>query len=123
MDARVEAAIGFMHESLSHQTSIAILSKNVNLAPTRLRQLFRRETGRSPMKYLQDLRMQHAEYLLRNTFLTVKEVAFATGAKHVSSVVHAFKKRHGLAPGEFRARKGPISGHRHRGSHGRRLEQ
>jgi transcriptional regulator GlxA family with amidase domain len=82
-----------------------MLSKSVNLSPMRLRQLFKKETGRSPMQYLRGLRMQHAEHLLGTTFLTVKEVAFVTGVQHVSSFVHAFKARSGITPGEFRARK------------------
>jgi len=80
------------------------LSKSVNLSPARLRQLFQRETGQSPMEYLRELRMRHAELLLESTFLSVKEIAFAIGAKHVSSFVHAFKTQRGLTPSQFRAR-------------------
>src|SRR5260370_30454503 len=100
MDARVTAVIRLMRESFAHQLSLVMPSKRVNLAPTRLRQLFQRETSMPPMQYLRELRMRNAEHLLRNTFLSVKEVAFASGVKHVSSFVHAFKKRHGVTPGE-----------------------
>src|SRR5580693_1140664 len=104
MDPRVTVVIGVMHESLAHHVSIRMLSKIVNLSPTRLRQLFERDTARSPMQYLRELRMQRAEHLLTSTFLSVKEVAFCSGAKHVSSFVHAFKRHHSITPSEFRIR-------------------
>jgi transcriptional regulator GlxA family with amidase domain len=109
MDARVEVTIKTMHQSLADQVSLILLSRSVNLSPSRLRQLFKKETGRSPMQYLQELRMQHAEYLLRNTFLSVKEIAFMSGVRQVSSFVHTFKKRHGISAGEFRARNRAIN--------------
>jgi len=106
MDARVATAIGIMRDSLVGLVSVSVLSRRVGLSPTRLRQLFKRETGRSPMQYLRELRMQDGERLLSTTFLSVKEVAFACGVKHVSSFVHAFKKRRGMTPSEFRLRRG-----------------
>jgi transcriptional regulator GlxA family with amidase domain len=107
MDARVEVTIKMMHRSMADRVSLTLLSRSVNLSPGRLRELFKKETGRSPMQYLRGLRMQRAEHLLRSTFLSVKQVAFASGVKHVSSFVSDFKKRHGLTPSEFRARRKP----------------
>lgn len=104
-DARVTRAIEVMHDSVARRMSINILSKSVNLSPARLRQLFKSEIGMPPMQYLCDLRMRHAEDMLRSTFLSIKQIAFCCGAKHVSSFVHAFKRRYGMTPSEFRVRK------------------
>lgn len=107
MDPRVAAVIGVMRESLIERVSVGALSKRVNLSSTRLRQLFKREIGRSPLQYLGDLRMDHAELLLGSTFLSIKEVAFVCGVKDVSNFVRRFKRRRGLTPTEFRARMQP----------------
>src|SRR5882724_9585079 len=104
MDARVERAIIVLHRSLRNQLSMCALSRSVNLSPSRLRQLFKLDTGRSPLQYLKELRVQHAEGLLRSTFLSVKEVAFVSGLKDISHFVRDFKKRHGVTPSEFRIR-------------------
>ena len=104
MDARVKATIGSMQRSLAGQLSMIALSEGVNLSPARLRQLFKKETGRSPMEYLRDLRMQRAEELLRTTFLSVKEIAFRCGVNDISHFVRDFKVRHGLTPSSFRSR-------------------
>jgi transcriptional regulator GlxA family with amidase domain len=100
----VKAAISRMRETISAPLSVQELSNSVNLSQTRLRQLFKEETGRSPMQYLRDLRMQHAEQLLRTTFFSIKEITFLSGEKDVSHFVRYFKKQYGLTPSEFRVR-------------------
>jgi AraC-like DNA-binding protein len=51
MDHRVAAAISIMHEQLADRISILSLSRSVNLSPSRLRQLFKKDIGQSPMQY------------------------------------------------------------------------
>src|SRR6266446_190711 len=104
MDPRVTETICFMQESLAGAISVETLANRVRLSPSRLRRLFGNETSQSPMEYLANLRMQNAERLLKTTFLSIKEIAFNCGSKHVSTFVRQFKKRHGLTPTRFRAR-------------------
>jgi transcriptional regulator GlxA family with amidase domain len=105
IDARVESVISLMNR-LEPTQSICTLSKSVNLTPARLRQLFRKNTGRSPMQYLKDLRMRRAEGLLENTFLSVKEIALLCGVGDVSHFVRDFKNTHGSTPTEYRVQCG-----------------
>jgi transcriptional regulator GlxA family with amidase domain len=104
MDHRVAAVISMMRQSLADRHLVKILSKRVNISPSRLRQLFKKETDRSPMQYLRGLRLEHAERLLGSTFLSVKEIAFVTGVKDVSNFVRCFKRWQGVTPKEFRTR-------------------
>jgi transcriptional regulator GlxA family with amidase domain len=108
MDHRVTAAISIMHRQLVGGVSILRLSRSVNLSSSRLRQLFKEDTGRSPMQYLQDLRMRNAENMLRSTFLSVKEIGFLSGWTDLSHFVRCFKKQYGVTPSEFRVRT-PLS--------------
>ena|SRR5437867_6170091 len=109
MDARVESVINIMRQGLTDQLFIHRLSRSVNISPARLRQLFRKDIGRSPMQYLKDLRMQRAEQLLRRTFLSIKEVTFRSGMRDISHFVREFKKHYGVTPTEFRARSQKVS--------------
>jgi transcriptional regulator GlxA family with amidase domain len=104
MDARIETVLHIMRQSFAEQLSVSTLSAVVNLSPTRLRQLFKHETGRSPMRFLKDLRLQRARQLLDSTFLSVKEVTSLVGLEDVSHFVRDFKKQYGLTPTEFRRR-------------------
>ncbi len=105
MDARVTTVIDTMRRSLGNRLTIHTLSSQVNLSPSRLRQLFTRETGRSPMQYLNELRMKRAEELLASSFLSIKQVVFLSGLNDVSHFGRSFRKEHGLTPSEFRARR------------------
>jgi len=104
MDARVKAVIRIIHQELAKPLLIRALSKRVNLSPTRLRQLFKMETGLSPIQYVKRLRLEAAADLLRTSFLSIKEVIFQSGARDVSNFVRDFKKVYGLTPTKYRAR-------------------
>jgi transcriptional regulator GlxA family with amidase domain len=106
LDARVKTVIALMHRWLGDRLPVQRLSKSVNLSPARLRELFRDETGKSPVQYLRNLRIQRAEQLLQDTFLSVKEIAFLSGMRDMSHFVRDFKRQNGLTPTEFRARRG-----------------
>jgi AraC family transcriptional regulator, arabinose operon regulatory protein len=103
VDARVKVTISRMRQFLSQQLSVNMQAKNVNLSSSRLRQLFKKETGLSPVQYLRSLRMQKAEELIRDSFLSIKEVAAMSGIRDVSHFVRDFKKTRGLSPSALRA--------------------
>jgi transcriptional regulator GlxA family with amidase domain len=103
VDARVIAAIDLMRKIPPDRFSVSSLANRLNVSPGRLRQLFKRETGQSPIQYFRHLRLQQAEKLLRSTFLNIKEVTFLCGMKDVSHFVRDFKKRFGRTPSEYRS--------------------
>ena len=107
MDSRVAAVIELMRQSLSQPLSIDTLSKRINLSAPRLRQLFKRETGLSPIGYLKQLRMNEAAQLLRSSFLSIKEISFQIGAGDISHFVREFRKQYGVTPSNFRAHARP----------------
>ncbi len=103
MDRRVKQIIRTIMRRLADRLSEQALARSVNLSPARLRQLFKKETGLSPMQYVKRLRMKRSAILLRTSFLSIKEVSFQSGASDVSHFVREFKKYYDLTPTEFRA--------------------
>lgn len=104
LDARVKAVVELMRQSRGH-LSISILARSVNLSASRLRQIFHKETGQSPIQYLRVVRLSKAEELLQGTFLSVKEITSQCGIGDVSHFVRDFKEKYGMTPSEFRAQK------------------
>lgn len=104
MDARVKHVVELFAVELSRSLSEEAVSRQVNLSPARLRQLFKKETGLSPMRYLKRLRMTKAARLLKSSFLSIKEIASRTGSGDTSHFVRDFRKQYGLRPTEFRVR-------------------
>lgn len=104
MDPRVRAIIDLMNTHSSRKLSVQEMSETVQLSPSRLRHLFKHETGTSLMRHLRNLRMERAKELLETTFLSVKEVAARGGIASVSHFVRDFEKTYGYGPTEHRRR-------------------
>ena len=102
MDRRIEVVISKMEGQISKSWEIGELARLVNLSASRLRHLFKTETGKTPAQYLKHRRLQTAELLLRTTFLTVKEIANRVGLTTGSHFVREFKKVYGVAPTTYR---------------------
>ena len=106
MDPRVQQAIDLLSEDLSRNVDIEALATSVNLSASRLRHLFKDETGLTPAQYLKRLRLERARELIDGSFLRLKELMPRVGISDESHFVRDFKKKHGLPPIKYR--------HRHR---------
>lgn len=67
--------------------------------------LFKEATGQTPVKYLQQLRIAEARNLLRNTDMTVTEIADYLGFYDTSYFYRTFKKATSLSPSDYAARR------------------
>ena len=101
-DRRILQAIDVMEQRLPERLTVAALSALVNLSPSRFAHLFRRATGVSPVRYLHDLRMRHAQQLLLETSLPVREVMRQVGWSDPSHFSKAFRRRFGVGPRRYR---------------------
>jgi AraC family transcriptional regulator of arabinose operon len=102
MEPRVHRAIRLLTNDLSREVSLASVAQSLNLSASRLRHLFKAETGLSPARYLKARRLQKAKELLEVSFLTVKQVMLKVGYKHRAHFVREFKKAYGLSPSQYR---------------------
>lgn len=102
MDRRVKLVIAQIEADVSRGWETAELAALVNLSRSRFRHLFKEETGRSITQYLRVRRLERAEFLLRTTFLSIKEVKSAAGLSAMSHFVQYFKQRYGFTPTEYR---------------------
>jgi len=104
MDPRIAHVIRSMEADIDGRLSVAALAASVNLSPSRLNELFRRETGVGPVRYLRALRMERARLLLQRTFLSVREVMALVGVNDPSHFSRDFSRHHGVAPSRLRER-------------------
>jgi|SRR6185503_7197260 AraC family transcriptional regulator, arabinose operon regulatory protein len=104
MDPRVRQAIDLFSEDLSRPLDVKALAASLNLSSSRLRHLFKKETGLTPAQYLKRLRIEGAKTLLEGSFLRLKEVMPKVGVTDESHFVRDFKKAHGLPPITYRDR-------------------
>lgn len=57
---------------------------------------------RSPGDFLKELRLRHAESLLRTTIMAVEDISVASGFGSANSFIRRFKQFHGVSPGAYR---------------------
>ncbi len=103
-DKRVNRAIEIMEISGrdAAQTTEAEFAASVNLSVSRFAHLFRQQTGMAPLEMLQSIRLQKCGRLLRETQLSIKEIAWQAGFRTSGGFARAFKKTFGTTPLEFR---------------------
>ena len=104
MDPRIAHVIRSMEADIDGRLTVPALADAVNLSPSRLAALFRRDTGVSPVRYLRALRMERARVLLERTFLSVKEVMAFVGVNDPSHFTRDFRRHHGVPPTRLRQR-------------------
>ena len=102
MDRRIEVVISSLEARPSKAWETRELGELVNLSGSRLRHLFKQETGTTPAQYLKAIRLQIAATLLRSTFMSIKEIAMSVGLNTASYFVREFRKFYGMTPTEFR---------------------
>jgi AraC-like DNA-binding protein len=105
MDRRIETALGIIKDGFHRNPQVRELAHRVHLSRWHFIRLFKAETSLSPKQYVRNLRMQEAEELLRQSFLSVKEIAASLGFEDRSQFSRDFKKFRGSAPTKFRAHR------------------
>jgi AraC family transcriptional regulator len=105
MDKRIIRVVESIQANLQNELDLDERAREVNLSSSRLRHLFKTETGLSPAQYLKKLRMEKARELGEDTFMRVKEIMNAVGLSNSSHFTHNFKRAHGLTPTECRKRE------------------
>lgn len=102
LDPRIVEAVALMNARMSRPLTSASIAREVCLSQSRFAFLFHVEIGHPPCRYLKLLRLNEACRLLRETDLTVKEIAVRVGMPDVSHFVRDFEAVHGSSPLRFR---------------------
>lgn len=95
-----------MQRRLEEPLTLQAVAASCHVSPSYLQKLLRRQLGLSYSQYLQSARLAQAEYLLRSSSLSVKEVAAAVGIPDANYFSRVFRKCHGCSPRAFRQQGG-----------------
>lgn len=98
----VRKAIAYMNEYYNQNPSLSDVASYVGLNPNYFSSLFKKETGKNFSSYLLKIRLDNAKLLLKNTNLTLSEIAAELGFDSQSYFSRLFKKETGLTPREYR---------------------
>jgi transcriptional regulator GlxA family with amidase domain len=82
----------------------ADVAEAAGMAPAAFCRFFRRQTGRTFTRYVQELRLSEASQLLSHTTLPITIVAAQVGFGNLAHFNRCFKSQEGMTPTQWRQR-------------------
>ena len=108
LDLRVARALRAMQQEPARPFRVAELAKLAGASRATFARLFLAATGRTPIRFLTERRLELAAQLLLITPAPLSHIAELTGYKTEFALSRAFKRYHGLAPAHYRNAVGQI---------------
>jgi len=100
----VERVRALLDQGYGRPWSLEELGRAAGLSPNYLAELFKRDVGVPPHRYLLGRRVARAKELLAQTDLPVTEIALELGFASSQHFARVFRRLEGCAPGEHRRR-------------------
>ncbi|HTL53176.1 MAG TPA: AraC family transcriptional regulator [Planctomycetota bacterium] len=101
--ARVTIVLDHIDAHLAETLTLAGLAKVAHLSPVYFASLFRKETGRPPMTYVLERRIERARAMLAAGDQTIEQIAREVGFADPYHFSRAFRRKTGLPPSAYRA--------------------
>jgi len=92
----------WLHSRYNEEITLGSLSDKFGITVRSLNRRFKQATGRSPMQYLQQVRIENAQELLKTSNLSIAEIAYSVGFPDNSYFSALFRKSISLSPKEYR---------------------
>lgn len=103
MDRRITRVKSVLDTEYRDPPSVAELAVAVGLSASRLAHLFRKEIGMSIQSYIVERRLEMAANEIAQSHERISQIAYSVGFGDVSNFNHAFKRRFGMSPRQYRA--------------------
>jgi AraC family transcriptional regulator len=95
----------WMAEHVAEEFSLDRLAAQAGLSRFHFQRLFKAATGVAPSRYHIDLRLNEARRLLRETKMSVIDVALEVGYANPSHFARLFRRETGLSPSDYRRQR------------------
>jgi len=99
---RIQTALAYAKANLSEALSVEQLADVANLSPRQFSRIFRAETGQSPAKAVEHLRLEAARMLMEQTRHSLEEISIQTGFTDHRRMREAFQRAYGQPPQSIR---------------------
>ena len=101
-DEAVAKTLQYIRRNASNNIRVNDILQHIELSRRALEHRFIRWVGHTPHEEIQRVRMNRVKELLRDTELTLHQIAERMGFEHSEYLGAAFRREVGLTPGEFR---------------------
>ncbi len=97
----------WISEHPAENLGVEALAARARLSPRHFARAFQAETGMTPGRYVEQVRVEQARRLLEDSCLGIEEISRASGYGTPEAMRRAFLKRLGTPPAEYRRRFRP----------------
>jgi YesN/AraC family two-component response regulator len=99
---KVSEIVKYLNENFSEDINLKKVSEAFYISPSYLCKIFREVTGFTLIEYLNQIRIKHAQLLLRNENANVSSVFEACGFGTMTHFERIFKRITGYSPLKYR---------------------
>lgn len=107
---RLSALMAHLEEHCAESWSLERMAAQVRMSVSNFRIRFKELTGKSPMEYLLNLRLENASKLLRMEKKNLSEIALLCGFADSNYFSRQFKRKFGVSPRVFRRKRTDADG-------------
>lgn len=94
-------AVAFLESRIDEPFDLDACAAELRVSRRQIERLFNRYLGVTPVRYVNDLRLQRGRALLAETDMSVTEVAIACGYASASHFSKSFRQKYGVSPFRF----------------------
>lgn len=99
------AMIGYIQKNYGNKILLKDISSAGNCCKTKCTSLFKKYLAMSPMLYLNHYRLEKSILLLKNTTMSITEIAYTCGFSNTSYFCELFREHYHITPGTYRKNK------------------
>ena len=100
--ARMNNLMSYIRENYKHKIKLLDLAKVADMTENSFCRYFKQRTGKTPVQFINELRIAHACFQLRNKQMPLKEICYDSGFNNFVSFHKTFKSITGTTPTQFR---------------------
>ncbi len=99
----IRDTIEHINFNLQSNLSLSTISKAIGKNPSFLSNQFKKETGKTVTKYIQEKRIEESIRMLANTDMTIQEISHSVGIDDLSWFSKLFKNITGVSPTKYKS--------------------
>jgi AraC family transcriptional regulator len=103
ISSKVLDAINYIQTHLHTNITVELLAERANQNPNYFSRIFLQYTAERPLVYVQNKRIERAQYLILTTALTLSDIATDTGFESLSYFSRIFRRVSGQSPSHYKA--------------------
>ncbi|MDO4943321.1 MAG: AraC family transcriptional regulator [Lachnospiraceae bacterium] len=102
---RMQTMLTFIHANYSEKITVMHIAVSANISVGECHRCFKNHLHMTPKDYLCSYRLNKGLELLRNTELSITEIANMTGYNSASHFISSFKSKYSKTPAKYRSKR------------------